>query len=142
MAERWVEFAPLGIELDAIVPVPLHPTRQRQRGYNQAALLARELAAHLHRPVVEGNLVRTRATAPQVDLDAQERRANVQGAFHCTGNGLSGMCVMLVDDVYTTGSTLESACAALRAAGTASVWAYTLARAKAGPNEHLVQSTL
>jgi ComF family protein len=141
MAERWVELAPLGFELDVIVPVPLHSTRQRQRGYNQAALLARELAAHLHRPVVEDNLVRTRATAPQVDLNAQERRANVRGAFYCTGNDLSGKCVMLIDDVYTTGSTLDSACTALREAGTSSVWAYTLARAKSGPYEPLEQST-
>lgn len=142
LAERWLELAPPGLELDVIVPVPLHPTRQRQRGYNQAALLARELAAHLHRPVIEDNLVRTRATAPQVDLDAEQRRTNVRGAFRCTGNGLSGKCVMLVDDVYTTGSTLESACTALRKAGTSSVWAYTLARAKAGPYEPSEQSTI
>ncbi len=130
MRDGWAALAPQGLDPDVIVPVPLHPSRQRQRGYNQAALLARELGAYLQRPVVEGALVRTKATAPQVDLSIQERRANVRDAFRCTGTGLLGMQVLLVDDVCTSGSTLESACAALREIGTSSVWAYTLARAK------------
>lgn len=133
MSQGWASLTPNDLSIDAIVPVPLHPTRQRQRGYNQAALLAIEVGAHLQLPVIQDVLVRTRATAPQVDLRAQERRANVQDAFRCTGNSLSGKRVMLLDDVCTTGSTLESACATLREAGTRSVWAYTLARARPGP---------
>lgn len=132
MAEGWTVLAPAHAVPDVIVPVPLHPSRQRQRGYNQAALLARELGACLHHPVVEDALVRTRPTTPQVDLNAEERRANVHGAFECRGTRLSGQRVLLVDDVYTTGSTLESASVALREAGTLSVWAYTLARARPG----------
>jgi ComF family protein len=134
MGEGWAALAPCDVALDAIVPVPLHPTRQRKRGYNQAALLALEVGAHLERPVIQDVLVRTKATAPQVDLGAQERLANVRDAFRCNGAGLSGKHVMLIDDVCTTGSTLESACAALREAGALSVWAYTLARARPGPH--------
>jgi competence protein ComFC len=133
MSQGWATLTPSDLSIDAIVPVPLHPTRQRQRGYNQAALLATEVGVHLQLPIIQDVLVRTKATAPQVDLAAQERRANVQDAFRCTGNSLSGKHVMLIDDVCTTGSTLESACATLREAGTRSVWAYTLARARPGP---------
>ena len=135
MGDGWAMLAPLDLEIDTIVPVPLHPARQRQRGYNQSALLARELGAVLARPVVEDVLIRTKATAPQVDLNARERRANVQDAFQCTSSALQGKRVLLVDDVCTTGCTLESACSALRAAGVSSVWAYTLARARPGPHE-------
>lgn len=133
MAEGWEELAPPDFAPDAIVPVPLHPTRKRERGYNQATLLSRELGAIMGWPVVEGGLVRTKATAPQVELNAQERRDNVHNAFRCTDTRLSGKRVLLVDDVCTTGSTLESACTALRESGTVSVWAYTLARASFSP---------
>jgi len=135
MAEGWVELAPADAGVDVLVPVPLHPTRQRQRGYNQSDLLARELGAYLCRPVVTDVLVRTKTTAPQVELNAQERRANVRDAFRCTGADLSGKRVLLVDDVCTTGSTLESAGVALREGGSASVWAYTLARARPSPTQ-------
>jgi len=130
MADGWNRLAPNDLELDALVPVPLHRNRQRQRGYNQAALLARELGDCLQLPVIEDAVVRSRATAPRVDLNAQARRANVRDAFHCQGNGLSGKHVLLVDDVCTTGSTLESACLALRGVGVSSVWACTLTRAR------------
>lgn len=130
MSEGWTTLAPQDLQPDVIVPIPLHPSRQRQRGYNQAALLARELGANLRRPVIQDVLIRIKATAPQVDLGAQERRVNVHNAFRCTDNSLSGKHVLLIDDVCTTGATLESACVALRETGTLSVWAYTLARAR------------
>jgi ComF family protein len=130
MADGWNRLAPHDLELDAIVPVPLHRNRQRERGYNQAALLARELGACMQLPVVEDAVVRSRATAPQVDLNAQARRANVRDAFECRGNGLAGKRVLLVDDVCTSGATLDSACRALRGAGASSVWACTLSRAR------------
>ena len=135
MARGWAVLAPDGWLPQVIVPIPLHPSRQRQRGYNQAALLARELGTHLHCPVVEGALLRVRATAPQVGLGIEERRANVQDAFRCTDDRLQGLHVLLVDDVCTSGSTLESACLALKAAGVASVLAYTLARARPSGRE-------
>jgi ComF family protein len=135
MAHGWGVLVPDGRQPTAIVPIPLHPSRQRQRGYNQAALLARELGTHLHCPVVEGALLRVRATTPQVGLGVEERRANVHGAFRCTDDRLRGWNILLVDDVCTTGSTLESACLALKTAGVASVLAYTLARARpSGPD--------
>jgi ComF family protein len=112
-----------------MVPVPLHRARERERGYNQAALLAKELAPRLGLPVATDVLIRTRATAPQVGLSPEERRANVREAFACIGSGLAGARVLLIDDVYTTGSTMEAAAAALREGGVLSVWAYTLARA-------------
>jgi ComF family protein len=130
MAEGWTALAPQELQPEVIVPVPLHPSRQRRRGYNQAALLAQELGSNLQRPVIEEVLIRVKATTPQVGLDAQERRTNVRNAFRCTDNNLSGKHVLLIDDVCTTGSTLESACVTLRETGTLSVWAYTLARAR------------
>jgi ComF family protein len=129
MGQGWDALAPEGVRIEAIVPVPLHPARQRERGFNQAALLARELAGYLQCPVVEDVLMRSKPTTPQVGLDPAERRANVRGAFGCADGSLAGSCVLLVDDVYTTGSTLEAACTALFRSGVRSVWAYTLARA-------------
>lgn len=130
LVDGWHRLAPPDLGLDAIVPVPLHRRRQRQRGYNQAALLAREFGAGLRLPVLEDAVIRSRATAPQVHLNAQSRRANVQDAFQCKGTGLYGKRVLLVDDVCTSGATLESVCLAVRDAGVSSVWAYTLTRAR------------
>ena len=128
MSEAWSAEPSIYPKTDVIVPVPLHPIRLQERGYNQAALLARELGTRQSLPVIEDVLIRTRATAPQVGLDAQQREANVFGAFHCTTDSLATMRVLLVDDVFTTGSTLKACCAALRDAGVSIVWAYTLAR--------------
>ncbi|MGD8464002.1 MAG: ComF family protein [Anaerolineae bacterium] len=130
MGLGWQVLCPPGLEIDVIVPVPLHTNRQRQRGFNQAAVLARQLGFQLDIPVFDNTLRRTRATAPQVDLSLAEREKNVHGAFQATGRTLSGQCLMLVDDVCTTGSTLEAAAYALREGGVQTVWAYTLARAK------------
>lgn len=126
MAAGWDR---LGIEVDVIVPVPLHPQRLRQRGYNQAALLARELARHTGLPSHEGALSRVRHTASQMALDAAARRDNVRGAFRCTDGQLRGRRVLLIDDVCTTGATLDACADALRAAGAIAVWGFTLARA-------------
>jgi ComF family protein len=130
MASGWQTLAGNRVDIDLILPVPLHRARLRERGYNQAALLARELGNRIGVPVAGDLLVRTRATVPQVGLSAEERQANVQGAFQSVTGVLVGKKVLLVDDVYTTGSTLESACAALRESGAVSVWAYTLVRAR------------
>jgi ComF family protein len=115
---------------DIVIPVPLHASRQKERGYNQAGVLARVLAEHAHLALNEAQLVRRRATAPQVGLGAQERKVNVQDAFVWTGDGLADARVLLVDDVCTTGATLEACALALRQAGAKSVWALTLARAR------------
>jgi len=113
---------------DVIVPVPLHAARLVERGYNQAALLARILSAEIGIPIDEAALVRAKATQQQARLKAVERRENVRDAFACRGD-VAGKRVALVDDVCTTGSTLEACAAALRSSGASSVWAFTLARA-------------
>ena len=109
----------------SVVPVPLHPSRRRERGFNQA----RDLARHLGLPVVEA-LARVRSTAPQAQLSAAERRQNLEGAFMTTRHArrLIGATVVLVDDVSTTGATLEGCAQALRSAGVADVRALTAAR--------------
>jgi ComF family protein len=130
MALGWQRLAPQKPAIDFIVAIPLHPSRKRQRGYNQSALLARELGVHLQLPVVEGVLLRTKATVPQVDLGIEERRANVRDAFQCVDGSLAGQRVLLVDDVYTSGSTLDAAYSALRKKGVSYNCALTLAKAR------------
>ncbi len=127
MGDYW-EKSPL--PADIIAPVPLHPARLRERGYNQAALLARELGKSIGLPVVEHSLVRVRATRPQVELGALERKENVQDAFRCPNAELGGKRILLIDDVCTTGATLEACSIALQQVGARSVWAFTLARAR------------
>jgi ComF family protein len=112
-----------------VVPVPLHPSRLRKRGYNQAALLAQEFGRQAGLPVREGLLSRVRHTASQMKLDAEARQRNVSEAFSSPGNAAAGIRVLLVDDVCTTGATLEACADALRSAGALDVWALTLARA-------------
>lgn len=110
-----------------LLPVPLHAERERERGYNQAALLARPLAGSLAAPYAPELIRRLRSTVPQVGLSRQQRQVNVRGAFAASPR-LAGRVVVLVDDVATTGSTLGSAADACRAAGASSVYAVTLAR--------------
>jgi ComF family protein len=111
-----------------IVPVPLHPQRQRERGYNQSALLARELARHTGLPVATGTLLRISPTPPQVGLKAIERAENVRGAFRCQNDALAGKQVLLVDDVLTTGATLRACAEALLQGQAQAVWGLALAR--------------
>ena len=125
IAQAWHSAS---LPVSTIVPVPLHPQRLRQRGYNQSALLARELSKHLDLPVIENCLLRVRPTRPQVGLGAAERRMNVQDAFQCTDQRLEGKNIMLIDDVCTTGATLEACAHALYEQGSQVVWALVLAR--------------
>ncbi|WP_127091823.1 ComF family protein [Aquabacter cavernae] len=123
--------APLLGEADLIVPVPLHALRLWRRRFNQAALLARHLSALTELPVALEGLARTRATLSQVNLSRAERRANVAGAFRVskTAEGrVAGRRVLLVDDVFTTGATLDACARALRRAGASHVDAVTFAR--------------
>ena len=119
-----------GISGDILVPVPLHHRRERQRGYNQATLLARHAGERLGLPVEADALSRRRDTPSQTRRSqAEDRRANVQGSFHCPRPEMvKGLDVLLVDDVCTTGATLEACAVALKDAGAASVTGVTLAR--------------
>jgi len=114
---------------DILMPVPLYPRRERARGYNQSALLARGLGRLVGLPVEERALTRERNTPSQAErASAGERRLNVEGAFRYRGADLRGRRVLLIDDVATTGATLDACARVLRLSGAASVWALTLAR--------------
>ncbi len=126
LQQHMQEWAP---PVDVVTAVPLHPARQRQRGYNQAELLARALAVGISLPYVQG-VHRLRATADQVGLDARTRRENVRGAFGAEGDVFRGRRVLLVDDVCTTGATLDECAGALKAQGAREVYGLTVARPK------------
>ena len=112
----------------ALLPVPLHATRLGRRGYDQALELARPLARAFQVPLLPDALVRARATAPQSELDAEARQRNLRRAFEVrAGAGLPAH-VVLIDDVMTTGATLEAAAKALLRAGVARVDAWVCAR--------------
>jgi len=111
----------------AVVPIPLHPTRYRERGFNQAALLAKPVAHALGIPLIHG-LVRQRATRPQVGQPYAERQGNVAGAFAWRQEQPLPSAIILVDDVVTTGATLVAACEALHASGVQTVVGLALAR--------------
>ena len=107
----------------------MHSGRLRERGYNQSALLARELGRRVSLPVQERTLVRIAPTRPQVGLNAEERAENVRNAFRCRDKQFDGMRVLLVDDVLTTGATLRACARALLEGSARAVWALTLTRA-------------
>lgn len=125
LAERY-PFAPTAL----LVPVPLHVTRLRERGFNQAVLLARRLGRARALPVAPRLLVRTRATHPQPGLSAAARRRNLAAAFVLRpGTAIAGRHVVLVDDVLTTGATADACASVLCAAGASRVDVYTVGRA-------------
>lgn len=132
LAEPLAEFLIAGWPVwdqppDLVVPIPLHPRRRRQRGYNQSELLARPLSRALAIDCDPAVLSRTRYTAPQVGLGPEARHDNVRGAFSARPV-VDGCRVLLIDDVLTTGATMKSAAEALLTAGAAAVSAYCLAR--------------
>ena len=113
----------------ALVPVPLHARKLRERGYNQSEMLARALATPAHARVIANALRRTRSTQQQARLSADERKQNVLGAFVGQPESMRGMSIILIDDVLTTGATLAGCADALFDAGATDVVALTLARA-------------
>lgn len=119
-------------QIGAVVPVPMHPSRERARGYNQARLLAMPIAEMLGVPLLPPDLLRrTRRTPPQVRLGGAARRGNLREAFAVTKNGdmaaVSGKDLLLIDDVFTTGATVDACARALKDAGARSVIVVTLA---------------
>ena len=133
LADLIIEMGPSCLAVaapDLLVPVPLHPRRERERGFNQALLLARRLSRGWNVPVRADVLTRAAATRPQTDLTAAERRANVRHAFALRRPDLvTGRHVVVVDDILTTGSTASACALRLRAAGAAVVGVITVARA-------------
>jgi ComF family protein len=115
---------------DLIAPVPLHRTRERERGFNQSALIARALGQRLGWPVDLRAVRRHRATRTQTNLGRGQRLANVEGAFSCPRpESIADKRILLVDDVHTTGATMRAAAQALREAGAREVGACAVARA-------------
>lgn len=112
--------------IDIVIPVPLHATREAKRGYNQANLLAQQLANRQGVLWASDALQRRRATRSQVGLDSSQRRTNMEAAFMGDPAQLAGKTVLIVDDVCTTGATLAACAAAARAAGARTVYGLTV----------------
>ncbi|MBR4592873.1 MAG: ComF family protein [Elusimicrobiaceae bacterium] len=128
MAFRFSHYPELA-GADLVVPVPLFDKKKRARGYNQSELLARSFSQHTGLPLDTTLLVRTRDTVSQTKLGRKARLANMTGAFTCTAlQRVKGKKVLLIDDVATTGATLEGCAIALKNAGAKRVFAYTYAR--------------
>ena len=114
---------------EVLVPVPLHQKRLRERGYNQSRLLAQELGKLTNLPVVDDCLIRQRHAPPQArTATVDERRSNVADAFSCRDRRLQDKQVLLIDDVSTSGATLDACARVLKEAGVTSVWGLVLAR--------------
>lgn len=115
-------------EYDRIIPIPLHPDRLRERGFNQSAEIARVIAKTLKIQLDTSSLVRTRTTPPQAELPMKERKRNIRGAFECL-NDLAEQRLLLIDDVMTTGATLREASRVAKIHGASQIDVAILARA-------------
>ncbi len=112
-----------------LLPIPMQLKKLKNRGYNQAEELAKELAKVLQIPVIANNLVKIRATLPQMKLSAKDRQENLKGAFFIKNTSeIKNKKIFLVDDVYTTGSTMEECANVLRTSGAKQVWGIAIAR--------------
>ncbi len=122
-------FMNLPLPVDVIVPVPLHPKRLRERGYNQSGLIASNLGKLIDLPFIDNSLKRQRNTLSQArTASVSERKKNIEGAFTCDNGIIYNKRVLLVDDVSTSGTTLDACAGALKDAGAVSVWGLTVAR--------------
>ncbi|MFC1548781.1 ComF family protein [Candidatus Omnitrophota bacterium] len=115
-------------DIDGIIPVPMHPAKRRIRGYNQSELVAEILAFEISSPILYRSLVKTRNTAPQIELAKNERLKNPEGSFTVIDRlRVAGKTLLLVDDIVTTGGTLEACAKELLKAGAKSITGLTLA---------------
>jgi ComF family protein len=116
-----------GIRPDALVPVPIHPSRRRERGYNQAELIAKALSAQSGIPVDLRLISRTKKTLPQKNLTREERQNNLKRAFKINRNDVKLNVIVIIDDIYTTGSTIDAMAEVLLQAGVGKIYCMTLA---------------
>ncbi|MDL2301207.1 ComF family protein [Lachnospiraceae bacterium OttesenSCG-928-D06] len=116
-----------GIHPDGLLPVPLHKSRKRKRGYNQASLLAREIGEQMGIPVYDKLVKRVKNTSPLKQLGSKERQNNLKKAFHIIGNDVKLSTIVIIDDIYTTGSTIDELADTLRSAGVKEIYFITLA---------------
>ena len=114
------------IRPDALVPVPIHFSKKRKRGYNQAELIARELSRYSGIPLNTRLIVRTRKTKALKDLSCMERQNNLKRAFKICKNDVKLSTIVIIDDIYTTGSTIDAMARVLRGAGVAGIYFMTL----------------
>lgn len=121
---------------DTFIPMPLHPARLASRGFNQAVEIARHVARTLQRPMLAATALRLRDTPPQADLPLAHRRANLRGAFACPEN-IAGLSVAVIDDVMTTGTSLNELARVLKRAGAARVENWVAARTWLEGHEHV-----
>ncbi|ABO51583.1 phosphoribosyltransferase [Desulforamulus reducens MI-1] len=118
------------LRAELVVPIPMSPGRRRQRGFNQAELLAREVARGLQLPLMSNVLTKPKETPPQTGLDKNQRRENLRGAFDVnTPEAIKGKAILIVDDVFTTGSTMAEVAETLHKKGAGKLYVITLANA-------------
>ncbi|WP_026496420.1 ComF family protein [Butyrivibrio sp. WCD3002] len=115
------------IKPDAIIPIPMYAAKMRKRGYNQAAVLAKAIGKSCDVPVYENVIIRTRNTVPMKLLDQQGRRSNLKKAFNIRRNDVKFKCIILIDDIYTTGSTVDAVAKEFRRLGVERIYFVTLA---------------
>ena len=116
--ENWMREK----RIEAIVPVPMYLKKERYRGYNQAALFGRALSEKMDIPCIPRLMIRVKDTRPQKELNGRERENNVKNAFQSPDNVVKYKRILIVDDIYTTGSTIEACARALRASGISRVY--------------------
>ena len=129
-ADKTIEYLgdTLGkLQAEALVPVPLHYTRQHKRGYNQAEVYAKKLSAGLNIPVLSGYVKRRRKTTPLKKLSREERQNNLKRAFIITRNDVKLNTIIVIDDIYTTGATIDAVASVLKRAGVKRIFFLTIA---------------
>jgi ComF family protein len=133
ICEELMQYQPLP-EFDFIIPVPMHPKKKRQRGYNQAELVAKEAAGILNKEVHTDILLKTQNTRPQIQLKREERLRNLESAFTINNNTVTkknlNRHILLVDDVLTTGTTINTCAKILKDNGFSYVYALVIAIAQ------------
>jgi ComF family protein len=120
---NWIR----SLKADALIPVPMYKKKERLRGYNQASVLARAIGKELNIPVRDDLILRTRNTVPMKKLDEKGRRINLKKAFKVTSNDVKLKSIIIIDDIYTTGSTIDEIAHEFRQVGVEKIYFCTLA---------------